>query len=162
MESSIAAILVCGSRGYPEHEMMAFRSVLDGWLRYVRAQGDRRPLVIEGGAPGPDTWARIWAHDNRVHVAHVDALWRAPAAAPAHTYRSGAEVAEQQLRVDIRVADPTAGPARNVMLAQLAVALNASAVAFWDGESWGTRHMIETLRQFGIVPTVHQPRPPVV
>lgn len=42
--------------------------------KYVRP-GDRRALVLEGGASGADLLVRQWCQQNGVHSAEVPALW---------------------------------------------------------------------------------------
>lgn len=104
MAATTPVILVCGSRG--------FRN----WALVTEVVGDFDPetVVVEGGAQGPDTFARKAAHARGLHVATVPALW--------DKYGKGA------------------GRKRNVSMLRL----NPTHVcAFWDGHSSGTRMMIE-------------------
>lgn len=57
-------ILVCGGRDYFDKDVV-FR-VLDRVFP---------KMIIEGGAEGADTMARLWANSRGVHVATVIAQW---------------------------------------------------------------------------------------
>lgn len=80
--------------------------------------------LVSGVARGVDTIGERWAHGKRVPVVRFPAGWRD---------RDGC-------------VDRRAGFARNVRMAEYADAL----VAVWDGESPGTKHMIETARHYGL------------
>lgn len=69
--------------------------------------------VVCGMAAGPDSIGREWAKDHNIPVVEFPAKWK-------HYGRS-------------------AGIRRNIQMADYAEAL----IAFWDGESRGTKHMIE-------------------
>lgn len=57
-------VLVCGGRDYGEADKVEeVLSALDP------------SLIIEGGARGADSLARLWATKNGVHVCTVNALW---------------------------------------------------------------------------------------
>lgn len=43
--------------------------------RLVSKHGKTKLIIIEGGAPGADTMARVVATRESVHVAHCAALW---------------------------------------------------------------------------------------
>lgn len=43
--------------------------------RLIKKHGTSKLVIIEGGAPGADTMARVVAEANNVHVCHVAALW---------------------------------------------------------------------------------------
>lgn len=76
--------------------------------------------VVEGGAKGVDTLARIWAEENRLPVREFKAEWR----------KYGKR----------------AGPIRNRAMAEYADAL----IAIWDGNSRGTLNMIETAKKLDL------------
>ena len=78
-------------------------------------------VVIEGGARGADRHARIAAQALGLHVATVEADWD----------RHGR----------------AAGPARNAAMLALKPDL---VMAFWDGASPGTRHMIQIAEKAGV------------
>ena len=76
--------------------------------------------VVCGGARGADECGRQWAVDRSIPVKMFPADW----------------VTHGR----------SAGPIRNRKMAEYAERL----VAFWDGESRGTRHMIEVARKLGL------------
>lgn len=76
--------------------------------------------VIEGGAKGVDTIAREWAQKRPITVTEYKANWAKFGKA--------------------------AGPIRNKTMADNADAL----IAVWDGESRGTKNMIELARKLGL------------
>lgn len=76
--------------------------------------------VVCGGAAGIDTLGKRWACENKIPVTTIMANWK----------KHGR----------------SAGPIRNVEMAEQADAL----VAVWDGESKGTKHMIETAKSKGL------------
>jgi hypothetical protein len=110
-------ILVCGSRG--------FRN----WVLVTEVVADFDPaaVVVEGGAPGPDTFARKAAHARGLHVATVPALW--------DKFGRGA------------------GRKRNEAMLALRPSI---VVAFWDGSSPGTRMMIELAQEARLPVTVYR------
>ena len=75
--------------------------------------------VVCGGAQGPDTIGRYWANQNNIPVAIFKADWSTHGRA--------------------------AGPIRNTDMAVYADAL----IAYWDGESKGTYHMIQEMERLG-------------
>lgn len=79
----------------------------------------REDVVITGGATGVDTIAEQYCSKLGIHTAVCNALW------PVY-YKK-------------------AGPLRNRAMLSLA----EEVVAFWDGESPGTRDMIEATRRAG-------------
>lgn len=97
-------ILVCGSRGFRNWALVT----------EIVATFDPDAVVVEGGAFGPDTFARKAAHARGLHVATVPALW--------DRYGRGA------------------GRKRNEAMLLLGV---TNVAAFWDGKSSGTRMMVD-------------------
>lgn len=77
-------------------------------------------LVLSGAARGADTLGERWAAARGIRVFRYPADWRG---------------------LGLR-----AGRVRNALMATEADAL----VALWDGQSNGTRHMIETARRMGL------------
>lgn len=73
--------------------------------------------IVVGGAKGADTLGEHWAIDNNVSFEIHRAKWK-----------------EQGL---------SAGYKRNVRMAMVATHL----IAFWDGKSRGTKHMIDIARK---------------
>lgn len=80
--------------------------------------------IVCGGASGPDTHGKRWGLDNNVEVHTYNANWK----------KYG----------------KSAGYVRNKVMA-----LNADAlIAFWDGESRGTKNMIELAEKYGLKVTI--------
>ena len=75
--------------------------------------------IVCGGANGADYLGSVWANANGIKVEYMDADWK--------KFGKGA------------------GPIRNKEMADYADSL----VAFWDGESRGTKHMITTMEKLG-------------
>jgi hypothetical protein len=75
--------------------------------------------IVHGGAKGADMLGEAWALASRIPTRCFPADWQ-----------------KHGLR---------AGPIRNAEMAQYADVL----VAFWDGESKGTKNMIQTMKQAG-------------
>jgi hypothetical protein len=73
--------------------------------------------IVSGGARGVDTFGEIYARDNCIKVKVFPADWNT------HGKK--------------------AGYLRNVQMAEYADAL----LAIWDGESKGTKHMIDTMKR---------------
>jgi len=76
--------------------------------------------VISGTAKGADTLGEKWAYENNVALKRIAPDWR----------KFGR----------------SAGVIRNEEMAKCADAL----VAFWDGESRGTKHMIGIAKEYGL------------
>lgn len=76
-------------------------------------------VVVSGGARGADLYGEMFARMSGIPVARFPADWAKHGRA--------------------------AGPIRNAEMAEYADAL----LAFWDGESRGTKNMIETMRREG-------------
>lgn len=117
-------LIVCGSRGWPGESWWVsdYLSMWEAEHRHLMTD----PLVIVHGdcAGSPDGAAKLWASgctdDVALHEAH-----------PADWKRLG----------------PRAGFERNREMAKLGA---FGCVAFWDGFSRGTQHMILTAVQHGI------------
>lgn len=108
IEAPRPVILVCGSAPRKGRPGFTNRAVVVEVVDSFPPEA----VVVEGGAPGPDRWARFAAEARGIHVAEVRALWsfhRKPA-----------------------------GHKRNAAM----LALRPSqCCAFWDGSSPGTRDM---------------------
>lgn len=76
--------------------------------------------VVSGGARGADQMGELWAEDHSVPVKLFPADWK----------KHG----------------KSAGYRRNEEMARYATHL----VAFWDGKSRGTKHMVEVARHLGL------------
>lgn len=81
--------------------------------------------VISGGAKGADRLGECYAFDNGYSVIRFQALWG--------------------------VYGKSAGPRRNNEMAKFASESGSGTlIAFWDGESRGTKNMIDTARRYGL------------
>lgn len=103
-------VLVCGGRDFHDVELL-HRTL---FAAHERA---RISLLIEGGAPGADAMARVWAQHSGIHTATVPALW--------DRYHSGAGPLRNQamleLKPDLVIAFPGEnGTAHMVRLAKAA------------------------------------------
>jgi len=103
---------------------------IEDWL-YSWAEGRRHAVVIHGGARGADHHAAEGCRALGIHAARVDALW--------DFHGKGA------------------GPLRNAIMAKMVAAMGGTAMAFWDGSSPGTGHMIRMCREHGVPVTVVKP-----
>ena len=61
--------LVCGGRNYADEQYV--RQRLDLFV----ADFGKPAIIIEGGAPGVDSYAQSWAISHGIHVATVLPLW---------------------------------------------------------------------------------------
>lgn len=88
----------------------------------INASGfkDEISLIISGTARGADTYGEIYAIKNNIKIEVYPADWN----------RFGKQ----------------AGSIRNLQMAENAEAL----IAVWDGESRGTKNMIETAKNLGL------------
>lgn len=105
---------------------------LDDVTQAVQAAPWRPSVVVSGMAPGTDRLGERWAALNGVPVVGMRAAWSLP----------GGSV------------DRGAGYRRNVKMAERSEAL----IAIWDGQSPGTRHMIQTALAWGRRVFVWKPR----
>lgn len=82
-------------------------------------------LELSGGAKGADRLGECYAFDNGYSVIRFQALWG--------------------------VYGKSAGPRRNNEMAKFASESGSGTlIAFWDGESRGTKNMIDTARRYGL------------
>ncbi len=91
----------------------------------VRTHGRYKPTeLISGGCRGVDLQAEAWARAEGVPIKRFDADWSV---------------------------GRSAGPIRNRAMAEYAGAWPDSAlIVFWDGQSRGTRSMIQEARDHGL------------
>jgi hypothetical protein len=109
-------LVVAGGREFSDYDLLAEK--LDN-IRYVVWDQDIADDVeiVCGKARGADTLGETWAKKNHVGVKYFPANWN---------------------RQSDGSYDKAAGYKRNHQMAEYADAL----IAFWDGESKGTAHMI--------------------
>lgn len=87
-------------------------------INWAQTEGLVITTVLCGGAQGPDTHGEMWAQTLEIPVEYY----------PAHWHDQGM----------------AAGYKRNVRMADRADAL----IAVWDGQSKGTKHMIDIAHQY--------------
>jgi hypothetical protein len=104
-------------------------SFLRQQVDYFLQNVDDEITIVSGMARGADTLGRDYAIERGYHVAEYPADWK-------HDGRA-------------------AGYKRNIKMAENADAL----VAFWDGKSHGTKHMIQTAKYYGLPVRVRVYRP---
>lgn len=98
-------------------------------LEAIKACGFDITTVISGTARGADKLGEAWAEANNITVERYPANWE-----PKGKF------------------DPGAGHKRNAVMASVADAV----IALWDGQSNGTKSMIELGRARGILVFVYQ------
>ena len=118
----------------PDIRVVAYvgsRDMRPGWTtlidKCVSRHDKDRTLVVSGGATGVDSIAITAATLHGLHTAVIDALWGP--------------------------LGKRAGYVRN----QFVVAIVDLVVAFWDGESKGTKHTIDLARKAGVEVVVFGP-----
>lgn len=114
-------LIIAGSRSIPEKEALLR---IDELLHYVPLAPDQITEVVSGGARGPDRAGEVWAHRNNIKMSLFLADW--------DNYGK------------------RAGVMRNVLMAEY-VGHKGALLPIWDGESHGTRHMIETAKEHGLI-----------
>ena len=116
-------IIVAGSRDFNDYELLK-REVLN------IVKHDNRPKdyvkVISGGARGADTLGERFAKEFRLEIKRFIPDWDG--------------------------LGKRAGYVRNVEMAKFAVEDNNDGmlIAFWDGQSRGTKHMIDLANKYGL------------
>lgn len=105
-------------------------AALDILIRERRISPDE---IVSGGARGPDTAGEMWAEKNGVKVTRFLPDWTK------YGRRAGILRNEQ-------------------MAAYAAEEPGGLLIAFWDGESFGTKHMIAAARKYGLRRYVRKPQ----
>lgn len=114
-------VLVCGSRHFDDDDGF-FSDVLNTINESWDLAGNKITTIIHGGARGPDTLADTWARSYGIIVEEYTADWE--------------------------VHGRSAGPIRNQLM--LDKGKPDLVVAFWDGKSPGTKHMISIAEKAGV------------
>ena len=128
-------LLVCGSRPPCACAGIAYCDVckpaLDQVWQVMQAHAPVPTEVVAGGARGPDDWAHNWAVLNGVPATVVKPDW--------NRYGRSAGMRRNEAMLDLKP---------------------DKVLAFWDGRSRGTKHMIEIARRAGVpVEIVVRPKP---
>lgn len=122
-------IIIAGSRTFNDYSFLADK------LNVVISEFDgfehQQIKFISGMARGADTLGERYANSNKYEVVRLPADW--------NTYGK------------------RAGYRRNAEMAKYAVEEKCGVlVAFWDGKSRGTKHMIELARNYGLKVYVYE------
>ena len=117
-------IIVAGSRNYKDYRRIS--SVLSEFIRKFSEDGIR-PEFISGGCRGVDTLAERFCKLHNYPIKVFNADWA--------TYGK------------------RAGYLRNKQMAEYVAEDNGMLIAFWDGESKGTKMMVDLAMKNGL--TVH-------
>ena len=116
-------IIVCGSRTFRPCETAAH--ALDKIISQIRKEkGDTDIEIVSGHARGADQYGEQYAKTHNLRMAVFPAQWD--------------------------VYGKSAGYRRNETMLDYARKETALVVAFWDGQSKGTRHMIALAKQYGL------------
>lgn len=119
-------IIIAGSRNFDDYELLKYEVT-----RIIKEAGDaeKHIRIISGGARGADRLGEQFASEFGYDIERFPADWD----------RYGKQ----------------AGFLRNVEMAEAAVqgGNDGRLIAFWDGMSRGTRHMIDTALKYGL--TIH-------
>ena len=117
-------IIVAGSRNYKDYRRIS--AVLSEFIRKFSEDGVR-PEFISGGCRGVDTLAERFCKLHNYPIKIFEADWAT------HGKK--------------------AGYLRNKQMAEYAAEDNGMLIAFWDGESKGTKMMVDLAMKNGL--TVH-------
>jgi hypothetical protein len=114
-------VIVAGGRDFNDQELMD--KVLDHYLE-ERLTADTHITIVSGRARGADLLGERWARDRGNYF----------------------NVSSNVFKPDWDLHGKSAGYKRNVTMADNAEYL----IAFWDGKSKGTKHMIDLGRKLGL------------
>jgi hypothetical protein len=120
-------IIVAGGRNY-RNKLFVFSELSERIPVAIRHSVE----IVEGGAHGPDRFAREWAIEKGVKLKTIEANWE--------------DMLEPCVKRFSKKNGPynaLAGMKRNVQMAEYGTHL----IAFWDGKSPGTGNMIKEAKQ---------------
>jgi len=124
-------VIVAGGRDFNDSEY-AFKSI-----SHALSKIDRHVLkIVEGGATGADALGRKWAEINTIPYVTFEADWSSV----------DKEDAIVRKRKDGVLYNAKAGFDRNEQMAKYSTHL----IAFWDGNSRGTKGMIHLAKKEGL------------
>lgn len=114
-------VIIAGGRDFDDYELMQeYMKVLSPDLAFFGGVERSGPEIVSGACRGADALGERYARDHNLPITRFPADWSAYG--------------------------KSAGPRRNNQMADYADVL----VAFWDGKSRGTKHMIDTARHSGL------------
>lgn len=130
-------VIIAGGRSFANYKLLKYKCL------ELLAQFDKSDVVIfQGGAEGADTLAYVFAKERNYKSRLFAADWN-------DLYTKGAVIKEGRYG---KRYNAMAGFDRNERMA-IAAGPDGMLIAFWDGRSPGTKHMIEAARSRGL--TVH-------
>ena len=110
-------IIIAGSRDFDDYRLL--KKTVSDYIEENQVNNTQQIRIISGGAKGADRLGECYAFDNGYSVIRFQALWG--------------------------VYGKSAGPRRNNEMAKFASESGSGTlIAFWDGESRGTKNMIDT------------------
>ena len=120
-------IIIAGSRTFNDYEFLKVKCneiinsyFLGGWVSHNL----ENVTIISGGANGADKLGERFAKENNIECKLFPANWDAYG--------------------------KSAGYKRNLEMAYYAKEMYGVLIAFWDGKSRGTNHMIDIAKQLGL------------
>lgn len=123
-------VIIAGGRDYKDYNQ------LKSYCKHLLQNKDNIE-VVSGTAEGADSLGENFAIEHNLGLKSFPAPWHEV---------NGKPKSEIGTRKDGSQFWKKAGPVRNVQMANYADAL----IAFWDGKSKGTKHMIDTAKKLGL------------
>lgn len=116
-------IIIAGSRDFDDYRLL--KKTVSDYIEKNQVDNTQQIRVVSGGAKGADRLGECYALDNGYSVIRFQALWG--------------------------VYGKSAGHRRNNEMAKfVSESGSGTLIAFWDGESRGTKNMIDTARRYGL------------
>jgi hypothetical protein len=116
-------VIIAGGRDFLDYELLKV-AIKDSCLEITE--------VVCGEAKGADLLGRRWAEENNIPIASFPAKWKDLSGEDGYPVKTNHRYGNSY--------NACAGHNRNIMMAKYADEL----IAFWDGKSRGTMHMIAT------------------
>ncbi len=129
-------VIIAGGRKFNDYPR------LKSYCKHI-LQNQSNVEVVSGGAAGADSLGEDFAIEFKLGLKTFIAPWNDIEGKPAN---------EIGTRKDGKKYWKKAGPARNTQMAEYGDAL----IAFWDGTSRGTKHMIDIAKKKGLKVAVYQ------
>lgn len=116
-------IIVAGTRTFSDYELL--RSKLDDFVSKLKQKHpDKQVVIITGAAKGADKLGSLYARNHNIPLKEFPADW--------NTYGRAA------------------GPIRNQQMSDYALHEVPVLIVFWDGESRGTKNMINIAKRHNV------------